>query len=227
MCFSPEADFAVAAVLAPVGVAALRAATRREELLIAALPLLFACHQALEGVVWLGLEGDVAPAVRDAATGAYLAFAQVVLPLLVPLALLAIEPGRRRRWAMAGLLGVGAVVAWRFAWILTHHPIGAQGLDRLITYDTDAHFGYVLAAGYVAATCGPALLSSRPGLRPFGLASLLALGVAALVRYSAVTSVWCLSVALISVLVLLSLRAPAPTPQARSRPPRGSVRSVR
>ena len=58
MCFSAEADFAVAAVVAPVGVASLRAAARPQELLFAALPLLLALHQLTEGVVWLGLQGD-------------------------------------------------------------------------------------------------------------------------------------------------------------------------
>jgi hypothetical protein len=57
MCFSAEADFAVAAVVAPVGVATLRAAARPQELLLAALPLLLALHELTEGVVWLGLQG--------------------------------------------------------------------------------------------------------------------------------------------------------------------------
>jgi hypothetical protein len=78
MCFSAEADFAVAAVVAPVGVATLRAAARPQELLLAALPLLLALHQLTEGVVWLGLEGHAPGGLRDAATRAYLAFAQVV-----------------------------------------------------------------------------------------------------------------------------------------------------
>jgi hypothetical protein len=86
MCFSAEADFAVAAVVAPVGVAALRAAPRRRDLPLAALPLLLALHQLTEGVVWLGLEGSAPAGLRDAATHAYLAFAQVVLPVVVPLA---------------------------------------------------------------------------------------------------------------------------------------------
>jgi hypothetical protein len=72
MCFSAEADFAVAAVVAPVGVATLRAAARAHDQLLAALPLLPALHQLTEGVVWLGLEGDAPGGLRDAATRAYL-----------------------------------------------------------------------------------------------------------------------------------------------------------
>ena len=206
MCFSAEADFAVAAVVAPVGVATLRAAPRPRELPLAALPLLLALHQLTEGVVWLGLEGDVPGALRDAATGAYLAFAQVVLPVLVPLGILLTEPDRRRRAWMSALLVGGVVVAARFAWLLISNPIGAQALDHVIVYDTDWEFGYVTAAGYVLVTCGPALMASSRLLRWFGVASLAGLLLAGGIRYSAVTSIWCVYAALISVLVLLHFR---------------------
>jgi hypothetical protein len=217
MCFSAEADFAVAAAVAPVGVATVRAAARPQELLLAALPLLLALHQLTEGVVWLGLQGDAPGGLRDAATRAYLAFAQVVLPVIVPLGILLIEPDRRRRAWMSALLVGGAVVAARFAWILTSNPVGARALDHVIVYDTDWQFGYVTAAGYVLVTCGPALLASSRLLRCFGAANLAGLLLASGVRYSAVTSIWCVDAALISVLVLLHFRdrarlAPASLP---------------
>jgi hypothetical protein len=215
MCFSAEADFAVAAVVAPVGVAALRAAPRRRDLPLAALPLLLALHQLTEGVVWLGLEGSAPAGLRDAATHAYLAFAQVVLPVVVPLGILLTEPDRRRRAWMGALLAGGAVVAARFAWILSTNPVGAQALDHVIVYDTDWQFGYVTAAGYVLVTCGPALLASSRLLRWFGVAGLAGLLLASGVRYSAVTSIWCAYAALISVLVLLHVRDRARRPAER------------
>jgi hypothetical protein len=207
VCFSAEADFAVAAVLAPVGVATLRHVRRPAELLLGGLPLLLALHQLTEGFVWLGLQGSVSAGVRDAATGAYLAVAQVVLPVLVPLGVLALESDRARRAAMAALALVGAAVAARFAWILTAHPLGAQALDHVVVYDTDIRFGYLLGAAYVAATCGPALLSSSSRLRWFGALNVLGLTAASLVRLDAVTSVWCVYAALVSVLVLAHFRA--------------------
>ncbi len=212
MCFSAEADFVVAALVAPIGVATLRAARRPAELPVAALPLLLAAHQLTEGFVWLGLAGDVGRAAQDLATVIYLAFAQVALPLLVPLGFLLLEPDRARRRAIAALLAVGAAVAARFAQILVTHPIGAQALDHVVVYDTDWQYGYVVAAGYVAATCGPALLASSRLLRLFGVANLIGLGLAAAVRYSAVTSLWCVYAALVSVLLLAHFRAAAPRP---------------
>jgi hypothetical protein len=215
MCFSAEADFAVAAVVAPVGVATVRAAARPQDLLLAALPLLLALHQLTEGVVWLGLQGGAPAGLRDAATRAYLAFAQVLLPVIVPLGILLIEPDRRRRAWMGALLVGGAVVAAQFASILTSNPVGARVLDHVIVYDTDWEFGYVTAAGYVLVTCGPALIASSRLLRWFGVANLAGLLLASAVRYSAVTSIWCLDAALISVLVLLHFRDRAQRATAR------------
>ncbi len=65
MCFSPEADFTAAAVVGVVGVATLRLVREPRDLLIAALPLLFALHQFVEGFVWLGLQGDVSSGLGD------------------------------------------------------------------------------------------------------------------------------------------------------------------
>lgn len=206
MCFSAEADFVVAALIAPVGVATLRHVRRPFEVPVAALPLLLAAHQLTEGFVWLGFSGDVGQAVQDVATAVYLAFAQVALPLLVPLGFLLLERNPARRRAMAALAVVGAAVAARFTQILTTNPIAATPLKNAIVYDTDWEFGYVVAAGYVAATCGAPLLASSRVLRVFGIANLVGLGLAAAVRYSAVTSLWCVYAAMVSVLLLAHFR---------------------
>lgn len=228
MCFSAEADFVVAAAVAPVGVATLRAAARPQDLPLAAVPLLLALHQLTEGVVWLGLDGDAPAELLGAATHAYLALAQVVLPVIVPLGILLTEPDRRRRAWMGALLLGGVVVAARFAWILTANPVAAHALDHVIVYDTDRQFGYVTAAAYVLATCAPALIASSRLLRWFGVANLAGLLLASGVRYSAVTSIWCVYAALVSVLVLVHFRDPArraaesPPSRSQSHGRRGS-----
>ena len=51
MCLLRRSRFAAAGVLAPLGVTALRSVRRPDERIIAALPVLFAGHQALEGAV--------------------------------------------------------------------------------------------------------------------------------------------------------------------------------
>ena len=59
---------------------------------------------------------------------------------------------------------------------------------------------------YVAVTCGPALISSRRYLRWFGLVSLIGVVATALVRVDELTSLWCLYVAMVSVLILEHFR---------------------
>jgi len=215
MCLSPEASFIAAGVLAPAGVATLRLVRRRDELILAALPLLFAGHQAVEGIVWLGLEGQLSDRLLELAIRAYLVFAQVVLPVLVPVGLLWFEQDAgRRRWLIA-LVVLGLAVGARLLWVISAHPVGARVLEHSIVYDTDVHFGYVVAAGYVAATCGPPLLSSSSLLWRFGVANLAGLTLAALIKYSAVTSVWCFYAALVSAPIAVALRRrPAQTPVA-------------
>jgi uncharacterized protein DUF6629 len=199
-------------------VTTLRSARHRGEILLASLPVLFALHQLVEGFVWLGLQGDVSAAIEEAAIRAYLAFAQIALPVLVPLAFLLAEPERARRRWLVPFLALGAVVAVRLGSVIAAHPAGARAQDHLITYSTDVHFGYVTATAYVVAACGPPLLSSRPGLRLFGAANLAGLAVATVVRYGAVTSVWCLYAAFVSGLILLHLRRAAPWPRPAPAP---------
>jgi hypothetical protein len=206
MCFSPEASFVAAGVLAPVGVASLRTIRRREQLIVGALPMLFVLHQLDEGIVWLGLRGQVSAGAAHAAIRVYLLVAQVAVPILVPLGFLLLERDRARRLWMAPLLALGVMVAGRLLWILVTHDVGARATDHVIVYDTDSRFGGVVAAGYVLATCGPALLGSDRVLRAFGLANVIGLALAAIVRTSAVTSVWCFYAALASVMILVHLR---------------------
>jgi hypothetical protein len=54
VCFSPEADFAAAAVVGVVGTQTLRRVGSKRELIVGSLPILFAVHQFVEGFVWLG-----------------------------------------------------------------------------------------------------------------------------------------------------------------------------
>ena len=57
MCFSATANFVGSSVLGAAGVVTLTKVKHRRELLFAALPMLFAIHQFIEGFVWLGLDG--------------------------------------------------------------------------------------------------------------------------------------------------------------------------
>ncbi len=70
------------------------------------LPLLLGAHQLVELFVWWGLQGHVSSEIGRLATWTYLLVAFVVLPVFMPLAVLVLEPTRRRRWNMAPFLAL-------------------------------------------------------------------------------------------------------------------------
>lgn len=215
MCFSPQADFTAGAVVAGVGVATLRRVRVRRELIVGALPLLFGIHQLVEGFVWLGLRGEISSEVGDTAKQVYIVFAHAILPALVPLGFTLLEPDRRRARWMWPLVGLGLLLGGYLLWQVTAYPVGAQLQARCIDYSTHTPNDLLIGVLYVVVTCGPALLSSRRHLRWFGVVSLVGVIAAAVVRVDELTSLWCVYVALVSVLILEHFRrqrAFEPTP---------------
>jgi len=206
MCFSPEADFTAGVVVAGVGVETLRRVRAPRELIVGALPLLFGIHQLVEGFVWLGLRGQVSSGLGDAAKEAYIVYAHAVLPVIVPFGFMLLEPDRRRARLIWPLVCLGLVLGVYLLWQVTAYPVGAQEEARCIDYTTHTPNDVLIGGIYVVATCGPALLSSRRHLRWFGLVSLIGVIATALVRVDELTSLWCLYVALISVLILEHFR---------------------
>src|SRR5215217_2504324 len=96
-----------------VGVDALGHVRDEKEIMLASLPLLFGVHQFTEAFVWLGLEGRVADVVGTVGLWAYVVFAFVLLPALLPIAVGLVEPqlGRRRIIAACAVLGTAVAVA--------------------------------------------------------------------------------------------------------------------
>ena len=206
MCFSPEADFAAGVVVAGVGVETLRRVRAPRELIVGALPLLFGIHQLVEGFVWLGLRGQVSTGVGDAAKQVYIVYAHAVLPAIVPFGFMLLEPDRRRSRWMWPLVCLGVLLGVYLLWQVTAYPVGAKEEARCIDYTTHTPNDVLIGSLYVAATCGPALISSRRHLRWFGLVSIIGVIATALVRVDELTSLWCLYVAMVSVLILEHFR---------------------
>ncbi len=134
MCFSASANFIGSAVLGAIGVVTLTEVKHRRELLFAAMPLLFALHQFTEGFVWLGLDGRLPPIVTHDAAAAYILYAQGLLPFLLPLSVLLIEPtgGRQRRMLDFSLLGAGLTLY--LLWGLIAYPLHVSAAGHGIVY---------------------------------------------------------------------------------------------
>ncbi len=204
MCFSLEADVAAGVVLFPVAALALREVRHLREVPFAALPLLFAAHQFVEAFVWAGVDGDVSAATQRTAALIYLAFALPVLPTLVPLAVLLLEP-RDARLRVAPFVGLGAVVSAYLAYALASGPVGVVAHAHALTYDVQLDAGVVWAVLYVVAVIGPSVLSGYRSVVLFGVLNVVGLDAAAALYVSAFASVWCVFAAMTSLLVLLHM----------------------
>ncbi|MEM7176173.1 MAG: hypothetical protein AAF503_00590 [Pseudomonadota bacterium] len=126
MCFSANASFTAAAVLGVAGsitmATALRKNLSRGECLMASFPLVFALQQAAEGVVWLGITGDIAPWLMALGTYSFVFAAYVFWPVMDPLLGWMLEPTGLRRGIFAVLIAGGAGIAAYLAYAAISMP---------------------------------------------------------------------------------------------------------
>ena len=83
MCFSATASFSAGAFLLGIGTLTLRSAMAAHQpwaLPFAAIPLLFAIQQLIEGVIWLTFRVD-APLLNSVLTHVYSFFSHVLWPV--------------------------------------------------------------------------------------------------------------------------------------------------
>jgi hypothetical protein len=209
VCFSAEADLVAGIVISGAGIDALRHVKRRSNIPLASLPLVFGAHQLIETFTWWGLDGRVPEGVGTVALWAYLVIAFGVLPVLVPGAVYAIEPDRGRRRLLVPFCVLGIAVAAVLISELISGPVGAEVACRYIDYNVGISYGGQITALYVAATCGPLLLSSRRSVVVFGALNLVAVVTLALLLANGVISLWCAWAAVISLIVVVHLRSVA------------------
>lgn len=211
MCFSPEGDVVGGIVVSAIGVDAFRhLKDRKTHLLLAGLPLLLGAHQLVESLVWWGLRGDVPRSIGTVATWVYLVVALVVVPVIVPLAVLRIEPGPRRRWAEAFFAGLGVAVATVLLVTMLRDSVSARQGSYHVAYSIGLQHGIVVVGLYVVATCGVLLVSRYRHVQIFGLANLAAVIALALLTADGFASLWCFYAALASGAITLHLRYAKP-----------------
>lgn len=137
MCFSATASFSVAAVTGVIGVVAVHHVKHLPEVPLAVVPLLFACQQAIEGVLWLQLSADIdSGSVRILSLG-FLMFALVLWPAYAALAVLLVEPDRRRRRILSIIAGLGFLLSAHLLWGLLSDPPDVSVQGHSIRYASD------------------------------------------------------------------------------------------
>jgi len=214
MCFSPEADIAGGLVICAIGVDAVRhIGQRREFIALAWIPVLLGAHQFIEALVWLWLQGHVPGGIGHVALWAYLLIAFVVLPVFIPLAVIALEPTRRRKQLMAPFALIGAVIAVILFTAMVRGPVSVKLAPYHLSYSIRLSDGLLIVALYVVAVCGPLLVSGYRNVALFGIVNLVAVIIIARLTISGFASVWCGWAAITSAAITLHCRVAKPHPQ--------------
>jgi hypothetical protein len=222
VCFSPQADVGGGLLICVIGVDAVcHIGRRREFIALAWIPALLGAHQFIEALVWLWLQGHVPRGIGHVALWAYLLIAFVVLPVFVPLAVIAAEPARRRKQVMAPFALIGAVIAVTLLVAMVRGPVGVNLAPYHLSYGIRLPDGLVIVALYVVAVCGPLLMSGYRSVVLFGVVNLIAVVIIARLTISGFASVWCGWAAVSSAAITLHcrfVRAPSSTRQIRAGP---------
>ena len=205
MCFSATASFSAGAFLLGVGTLTLRsamAAHQRRDLPFAAIPLLFAIQQLIEGVIWLTFRVD-APLLNVVLTHVYAFFSHVLWPAYVPLAVLLMEPAGWRRRGLIAFVAAGAAVGAYLLVVLVAFPIASRPTGQHIEYVSPHFFAAVTMTLYLLSTAVSPLLSTHRMVVVFGALALLSFGAAYAFYATWFISVWCFFAALLSAVVYL------------------------
>jgi len=209
MCFSATASFAAGAILLGIGTLTLRSARRRREWPFAAIPMLFAVQQLIEGVIWLTFRIE-APLLNWVMTHVYSFFSHVLWPVYVPVAVLLMEPAGWRRRALFAFVAAGAAVGAYLLYILIAFPVISRPTGQHVEYVSPHFFAAVTMTLYLISTALSPVLSTHRMVQVFGVLALLSFGAAYAFYATWFISVWCFFAALLSAVIYLhfALRHP-------------------
>lgn len=206
MCYSATASFVASGVLTTIGIATLVTA-KKEDRVVASIPLLFGIQQGIEGIQWLSMAGG---ATNCLAGYSYSGFAFLLWPILIPIAVWSIE--RHRTTLYAWLFATGLAVALFTLFFLIVNPLQITMIGQSISYEFGLRYGPLVVVGYLIATLGSLLLSDNKLVRLWGIFATLAALLAGLISKITFASVWCFYCAILSagIFIFIYQRRHAP-----------------
>ena len=191
MCFSATASFSAASVTAVIGVATLRQVKHPRELPLAAIPLLFAAQQAVEGTLWLQLPAGGGGQAIAALSLCFLVFAKGLWPAYVAPAVLLIEPDLRRRRVLYAIAALGCTISLYTLNHLIESPPPVAICGHSIDYGGSEYALSWQSFLYLLCTSAPLLLSSSGAIRKFGAIVVIGFLVSVTTYFATFVSVWC------------------------------------
>lgn len=220
MCFSATASFGASAVLVAVGVRAEATSRTWPQKIFAAIPLIFAVQQLVEGMLWLSLNNEMILPLRSALTYLYLFFAMAVWPFWISLSVRLAEKNAARKRILTILVVLGILVAVTVVLALFLYPVEAMTpqcmscpvssppsvihhLHYRFSFSPVARNGItVFTIAYILSTIIPPFISGIPKMKWLGAGFLVSYLFAVIFFNGFVVSVWCFFAALLSGMVL-------------------------
>ncbi len=203
MCFSASASFAASAILLTIGAISIKKSKTGPQRLLSCVPLIFGIQQCTEGILWLGLSHTEWQYLRRPATYAFLVFAQVVWPIMVPLSMLRMETFPKQKKILKVFLGIGILLASYLAFCLGYYDVSANIDCYHISYNLDyPKITLLLGILYFLPTVIPPMLSSIKRLRLLGTTIFFSYLITHIFYKDYLISVWCYFAAIISLIIL-------------------------
>jgi hypothetical protein len=194
--------------LSTVGFATMNRTRERSALPFAIIPLIFGIQQLIEGGIWLSFRSDVR-SLNSILTYLYALFAFVVWPSFIPFAVASLETVLWRKQSLRLFQATGAIVSLYLLYAHTVSPVVSQVENKSISYNNSHFFNSWIIVLYFVATVGSCLVSSRGGVKLFGIFVFLLALTAYLIYANTFVSVWCFFAAILSITIFLSTRRSA------------------
>ncbi|MEI8062351.1 MAG: DUF6629 family protein [bacterium] len=204
MCFSASASFIASGGLATLGVATL-VVSKKQDKILALIPILFAIQQFLEGIQWLYLNSGT----HSTFIGySFLFFAFIVWPVYVPSFIFILDEKRRKvlKWFVI----LGSIVSIYFLALLLSEPIFVSKVHACVSYTFHFPFKYPAMILYLLTVFAPLVISSLKIFRWFGLLVGIFGIIAGLFFWLTFTSVWCFFAAAVSSMFFFYIKFKGP-----------------
>jgi general stress protein CsbA len=207
MCFSATASFSAGIALSVIGAASIKKAQDSSQYAFAFIPLLFAIQQFSEGFLWLSFINPDFEQMRQPATYFFLFFAQVVWPLIAPIALLLIVKKEVRINSQRIFVVIGSLLSVYLFYCLWNYPVSAEASEQHIAYKMNYPPSLRNYAGilYTAATILPPFFTRIKSMWLLGAAILISYIISAILYTDYLVSVWCFFASVISLSILYIL----------------------
>lgn len=204
MCFSAEASFGAAAVIATVGIIAYKKADTKPLRLFALIPILFGVQQFFEGVVWISSTNEELAGLLKFSTYGFIFFAWLIWPVYIPFALWKLEKQVVRKKILVALTLVGLVAVFIGMYSILIYGVNATIQDCSINYKPGfkSSYPWIITIIYLTLTTLSHLVSSLSKVWILGVVNLITFFITKIYYQNYIISIWCFFAALSSLLIL-------------------------